>query len=510
LEKSVALYRFQAGTPEFGNSPLGGAGNAATSPASTGAGGDQSIQDKSVLPSDGFHFKSQLDSSRQTAAPAGRQAIGPDVPLPPPATLTQYAADQLYNKIKAQIPKGPRIEIYPELSKEEQLAGDIAAGVAKYAEWAKWGTTAIKMMEHMPDGQMKDYLKSKLGAELDKIAGFLDGVTGKLGKVGKYADIVKDAIGITKSAKAFAADVRNMDFKDPESVEKAIESLGKVNERAQGILSGARDYLLAQGSKVGASAGLVLSYGAFMVTAGIELGRAGVKAERAYIDKVKAHIELIEHGGVDPRRFARLPDEPAPIVTYEQLRRQEFAFDQMLVAQTVKQQFRGPRAEVDRQFEAQRKAVHGKFHNDVVPNIYQQNRGRIMGEIRRTVDKLETDQDVRARVPGPPTRSLDESNRRAFGEIASLKSVLRVMGKHKPGSALSQKQSQEELTALRANASTSLIQESLDRAFSKELTNFYEKNGVGEDGIDRWYEKAGVSDQVYNNMREKALREAGL
>src|SRR5262249_16827318 len=38
-------------------------------------------------------IKSRLDSSKQTAAPL--KAPGPDVPLPPPATLTQYAADKL-------------------------------------------------------------------------------------------------------------------------------------------------------------------------------------------------------------------------------------------------------------------------------------------------------------------------------------------------------------------------------------------------------------------------------
>jgi hypothetical protein len=383
-------------------------------------------------------------------------------------------------------------EVYPKVSAEQEALHDVAAGIKNYKEYIAYAQEAAAILKVAPNNtRVKEALEKTLG-NLDSISKKLESAASTLGKIGKYANLASDAIGIARSMNDLVKKIPG-DFSDRKAVGEFADALKDTSDNAQAWFDRGRDALLAAGKS---SAGVAFSYITGIVSVGADGLQAGVKNVNAYIDRTKNVIKQIEHGGNMPKQLEP-PPPPPPHKTYKELQLQEYNEKKNIVSQTVDSQFENARDGVKKAFQARHQEVHDQFDKEVVPKIYLQNRNAMIQRLEREVHELGN---------GPKYNS-------------QLKDTVQLLEKMKQrsGSRLTPDQIQDEIGNLRAHFGyhdekgvQRLSLEELLPQYRPELDKFYEKHGFGEGALQREYAQHGLTSDAQRTLQKELLHNLGL
>lgn len=417
----------------------------------------------------------------------------------PPTTLKAYAydkvADKITDKLKDLKPNLDR-EVHPKLSDEQQAFHDAGLGVAKVKEYVEYAQVAAEMLKHAPDGATRQKIEAalkKAGGDLESLSGKLEGMAKTLGKVAGYASLAKDAIGAVDAARDLVANIPK-DFGDRKAVAKFTESLGKASDAAQSFFARGRDALLAAGKS---GAGVTLSFFTGMLSIGVDGVKAGVGNVNKYIDRLQDVESQIARGGV-AKKLPPMPDPPAKVQTYGDLRFQEFQDKGNQVRNAVTHAFGEGRAEIKAEFQAKHKEVRGQFDKQEFPKMMRESRAEIVKELRALVDQVKKGN---APIPG---RLNDGTAKAAADTIDFLKGkISRVESGDISDPVAFMKGVAKDLPPL-----ASL--EKLEKRHQVGLDKHFEKNGLGEGALEKEYAAQKLSRADEQKRVEAKLRELKL
>jgi hypothetical protein len=448
------------------------------------------------------------DHQTVQAAPAGDprtlqekgKAAGDGSGMPAPTNLKEYAYDAVAKKVSDRI-SGMRSnltnKVYPKISEEQEALHDVAAGVKKYQEYIAYAQQAAAILKVAPNNTaVKEALAKNLG-NLDEISKKLSSAASTLGKVGKYANLVSDAIGIANSAQELVQKIPK-DFRDGKAVAEFADALKDTSDNAQAWFDRGKDALLAAGKS---GAAVTLSYVTGIVSIGVDGLQAGVKNVNAYIDRTKDTIRRYEKGGMKPKDLEP-PPPPPPHKTYKELQLQEHNEKVSQVSGAIDNQFADARDGVKRAFQARHQEVHNKFDKEVLPKLYLQHRREFMKKIQAEVNDPDQYETLLNKKMGP-------------GYLEESRKLLSNMKEHAPRTA---QEAEDEMRALQRHYGDYdkkgiLIPKSVEEIFPlyrPELDKFYEKNGFGEGALEKEYIQYGLTNDAKRKLQREVLHNLGL
>ena len=427
------------------------------------------------------------------------KAAGSGEGTPPPTNMKEYMYDKVADKISDSVGKlkpDLKREAYPKLSEEQTAIADAAASIKKYEEYVAYAKTATEILKHSPGNKaVKEALEKNLG-NLETVAGKLESASKVLGKVTKYADLAKDAIGVAQSAREMVSNIPN-DFRNGKAVEKFAKSLGNTMDHAQSWFDRGRDALIAAGKGGGAA---VFAYYTGILGIAVDGLNAGVGNVNKYIEK--KHKDIAEQTSGIAKREAKPPDPPPPLRTYTDLRIQEHLDKMGTVRNVIDNQFTEARDGVKKGFQKRHQEVHDKFDKQELPKLYLQNRNQMIKQLREDLKFLSTDQNLREGETIASRRAL------AVNTNDLLKSM-----ESRSGAQLNSHQIQEEITRLQVHygpPNQKMPVNQLIKSYNGELDKFYAKHGFGEDALEKEYANHGLTRQAKEQLYQQQIRQLGL
>ena len=447
------------------------------------------------------------DTGTPQAAPADNRTINDRVKVAgdgtgkiPATTIKEFAYDKVVDKVGEsikQLKPDLKREVHPKISPEQAALHDVAAGMKKYQEYMAYAQNAVAILKLQPNNSaVKEALQKHLG-ELDKLGKSLETAASTLGKVGKYADLAKDAIGTAQAVNKLIQNIPS-NFSDRHAVGRFANSLKETSDSAQAWFERGKDALIAAGKS---GAGVAFSYITGIVSIGVDGLKAGVENVNKYIDKMERNMKAIERGGTKDKEM-KPPDPPGPVKTYNELRLEEHNAKVGKVYQAIDNQFAEARDGVKKAFQARHKEVGDKFDKDVMPKLYLQNRNEFIKQLRNDVQRFSTDQQV-----GPA----------ALAQQARAKELLAAMEK-RSGANLTPDQIQSEISALQNYYGTidsrgntiPLPVDKLLKQYQPEKDKFYEKHGLGEGALAQEYIRHGLTNDAKDKLKSQTIRQLGM
>jgi len=280
----------------------------------------------------------------------------------------------------------------------------------------------------------------------------------------------------------------------------ALDSLGKVDDRAKGFVEQFGGWLMKSGTAAATKASLVVLYADIMVSLGIEMGKTTVKVGKSYIDGTKNRIEEFDRiaKGKIKQEDIRLPAAPEPLEDYSHRRNGELLLNKGMVATAIRKAYQPERAAIKAELYAEHESVRSKFESDEFPKIYAQHRREIMQNIRQidTKDNIPLAHSKAFLLRFLEDHGSNPSKERLAEEIKMLaKSELNFLSESSfhPGIA-------DERNVLRrfysetGQSEYAGINHGIQKLYTAELNKSYERQGVGRDALEKRYAERGVSD----------------
>ncbi len=256
----------------------------------------------------------KADSKRGKSGPGDADANSkvPGSDVDPRLKAVEDAINDPTKRLKALADwKIPRYaKQYDTKSPEVKFLDDFQSGLEAAKKYADYIAKATEYMQKFGD--------VKRIADIGTAAKGIKDITGKvMGPLGKIVDVVetgKEAVDLFQKLDAFADLTLAMKMTDIDSVQRWVTGAKSLYNAAEPFVSWAKSKAIgtafagSDAAAVAAQASVVIAYLAAEFYVALQILEAGVANEKAYFERYKKIMRVIENGGVPPR-----PDPPPPM-----------------------------------------------------------------------------------------------------------------------------------------------------------------------------------------------------
>lgn len=199
---------------------------------------------------------------------------------------------------------------YDTKSPEVKFLDDFQSGLEAAKKYADYIAKATEYMQKFGDVARIDDIRTAAKGIKD-ITGK---VMGPLGKIVHVVETGKEAVDLFQKLDKFADLTVAMDMTDIGSVQRWVTGAKSLYDAAEPFVSWAKSKAIgtafagSDAAAVAAQASVVIAYLAAEFYVALQILDAGVANEKAYFERYKKIMRVIENGGVPPR-----PDPPPPM-----------------------------------------------------------------------------------------------------------------------------------------------------------------------------------------------------